>query len=121
MMVSRSMEQRGTPRIQPFVAPCRILEGSRGHTGYLTDLSIRGARVSYEGAVLMPGAAVELEVKIGRKAARSRLHAEVKWVRPAARWGHSLGLTFHNLSAAERQALERVVADFRRRAEQLAS
>src|SRR5262245_11033017 len=120
-MGSQFVEQRGTPRIQPFVAPCRILEGSRGHTAYLTDLSIRGARVSWEGPALARGAPVVLEIKIGRKAAHSRLHAEVKWARPSARGGHSFGLTFENLPAAEQQALEAVVAEFRRRAEQLAS
>ena len=41
-------DKRRTPRIQPFVAPCRILEdpGPRPLAGYLTDLSTRGAQVS---------------------------------------------------------------------------
>jgi hypothetical protein len=115
------VEKRSTPRIQPFVAPCRLLEGTRGHTAYLTDLSSRGARVTCEGAALAPGDPVVLEVKVGRKAAHSRLRAEVKWVRPAVRGGHSLGLTFHNLPPGEQQALDAVMAEFRRRAEQLAS
>ena len=41
-------EQRKTPRIHPFVAPCRVVSESRAVAGYLTDLSEAGARVTCE-------------------------------------------------------------------------
>jgi hypothetical protein len=116
-------DKRRTPRIQPFVASCRVLEdpGPRPLSGYLTDLSPRGAQVSTQGLPPTPEAAVILEVRLGNDAAPSRLPARVRWVRPAEHgdW-HAFGLTFETLSAAELARLESVVQDFRRRAAQLA-
>ena len=117
-----SQDKRQTPRIQPFVAPCRVLEepGPRPLGGYLTDLSLRGAQVSTQGLPPAPEAAVVLEVRLGTEPAATRLPARVKWVRAAERgdW-HAFGLTFEAIDAAGQRALEAVVEDFRRRAAQL--
>jgi hypothetical protein len=118
-------DKRRTPRIQPFVVPCRVLEepGPRALAGYLTDLSPRGAQVSTQGLPPTPEAAVVLEVRLGSEpTAATRLPARVKWVRAAEHgdW-HAFGLTFEAISAAEQTLLESVVEDFRRRAAQLSS
>jgi|SRR5919197_4437091 hypothetical protein len=115
-------DKRQTPRIQPFVAGCRVLYGAgpRALAGYLTDLSPRGAQVSSEGLPPPPEAEVVLEVRLGRAPALTRLPARVKWIRPAERgdW-HAFGLSFEGISAAEQRTLETVVDEFRRRAAQL--
>ena len=115
-------DKRRTPRIQPFVAPCRVLEepGPRPLAGYLTDLSTRGAQVSTQGLPPTPEATVVLEVRLGTPPAARKLPARVKWVRAAERgdW-HAFGLTFEAISPAEQQVLDTVVEDFRRRAAQL--
>lgn len=117
-------DKRRTPRIQPFVAPCRVLEepGSRPLAGYLTDLSPRGAQVSTQGLPPTPEAAVVLEVRLGSEPAATRLPARVKWVRAAEHgdW-HAFGLTFEAISAAEQSMLDSVVEEFRRRAAQVSS
>ena len=117
-------DKRQTPRIQPFVVPCRLLEepGPRVVAGYLTDLSPRGAQVSTQGLPPAPEASVVLEVRLRSQPAATRLPARVKWVRAAEHgdW-HAFGLTFEALSAAEQHVLESVVEDFRRRAAQLSS
>jgi hypothetical protein len=117
-------DKRRTPRIQPFVAPCRVLEEPGPHplAGYLTDLSPRGAQVSTQGLPPAPEAAVVLEVRLGSEPAVARLPARVKWVRAAEHgdW-HAFGLTFEAISAAEQSMLETVVEEFRRRAAQLSS
>jgi PilZ domain-containing protein len=115
-------DKRRTPRIQPFVAPCRVLEepGPRGLTGYLTDLSPRGAQVATQGLPPVPEVAVVLEVRLGADAAATRLPARVKWVRAAEHgdW-HAFGLVFEAVSPEEQRLLDAVVDDFRRRAAQL--
>ena len=117
-------DKRRTPRIQPFVAPCRVLEepGPRPLAGYLTDLSTRGAQVSTQGLPPVPETAVVLEVRLGSEAAARRLPARVRWVRAAEHgdW-HSFGLTFEAVSTAEQRLLEAVVEEFRRRADALSS
>lgn len=117
-------DKRRTPRIQPFVAPCRVLEepGPRPLAGYLTDLSPRGAQVSTQGLPPTPEAAVVLEVRLGSEPAATRLPARVKWVRAAEHgdW-HAFGLTFEAISAAEQSMLDSVVEEFRRRAAQVSS
>jgi hypothetical protein len=117
-------DKRRTPRIQPFVAPCRVLEepGPRPLSGYLTDLSPRGAQVSTQGLPPAPEASVVLEVRLGADPAPTRLSARVKWVRAAEHgdW-HAFGLTFEAVDAAGQRVLEAVVEDFRRRAAQLSS
>ena len=115
-------DKRRTPRIQPFVAPCRVLEepGPRAQAGYLTDLSPRGAQVATQGLPPVPEAGVVLEVRLGPDATATRLRARVKWVRSAEHgdW-HAFGLVFEAVSPAEQRVLESVVEDFRRRAAQL--
>src|SRR5687767_9454928 len=105
-------DKRQTPRIQPFVAPCLILEepGPRPLAGYLTDLSPRGAQVSAQGLPPTPEAAVVLEVRLGSEPVATRLPARVKWVRPAEHgdW-HTFGLTFEGISIAEQGLLDAVV------------
>jgi hypothetical protein len=117
-----TQDKRRTPRIQPFVAPCRVLEepGPRTLAGYLTDLSPAGAQVSTQGLPPVPESAVVLEVRLGIEPAPRRLPARVRWVRAAEHgdW-HAFGLTFEAMSMAERQLLEAVIEDFRRRAETL--
>jgi PilZ domain-containing protein len=114
-------EKRRTQRIQPFVAPCRVLEGSRRLVGYLVDLSPQGAQVATQGTLPAVHAQVVLEVRLGRGVFHSRLPAQVLWVRgegpgPGTK---SFGLSFGRLSSEERQALEAVVEEFRRKASQL--
>jgi hypothetical protein len=117
-------EQRRTPRIQPFVAPCRVLEepGPRALSGYLTDLSTAGAQVSSQGLPPVPETAVVLEVRLGSEPTPRRLPARVRWVRAAEHgdW-HAFGVTFEAVSMAEQKLLESVVEEFRRRAESLTS
>lgn len=114
-------EKRRTPRIQPFVAPCRlVLHGARV-PAYLTDLSTLGARVTCEGVEPpMPGTSVTIEVRFGREVRHSRLTAEVKWVRTGPGATCVFGLTFTGVSPEQQRRLESIVEEFRRRAEQLA-
>jgi len=113
-------EQRRTPRLQPYVAPCRIVVGMHRLSAYITDLSLGGGRVHCDGDPPNPGTLVTLEVRIGKRVAHSRLPAVVKWTKPAARTGHDFGLTFEGLSAEDQKALQGVVDEFHRRAAQLA-
>jgi PilZ domain-containing protein len=121
-MVTGLSEKRRTPRIQPFVAACRIVQGERTFTAYLTDLSPHGARVSCQGAPPALEGRVLVEVRLRGGTSRTRLPARVRWVRP---WGpgtdaHFFGLTFEGLSGAEQQAVEGVVREFERLVAQLA-
>jgi hypothetical protein len=113
-------EQRKTVRIQPFVAPCRVIAGARGVTGYLTDLSEAGARVTSTEAPPRDQEAVTLELRIGRVAARSRLAAKVEWVK-AQETGHAFGLSFAGMPQEQQKALKSVVTEFRRLASEIAS
>jgi hypothetical protein len=115
-------EKRRTPRIQPYVAPCRVLEGTRRLTGYLADLGYHGARVHCQVPPPAAGAAVVLEVRLRRGASRSRLPGEVKWVRARSgeAGGHMFGVTFNGLTAEQQRVVESVVEEFRRRAAELA-
>ncbi len=108
-------EKRRLPRIQPFVAPCRVIAGETRLSGYLIDLSLQGARVSTELPPPASETAVVLEVRLGARVARSRLPGRVKWVRPAAD-GHMFGVVFEGLSAEAERAIEAVVEEFRKRA-----
>jgi hypothetical protein len=114
-------EKRRTPRIQPYVAPCRVATGERRLRGYLADLSSAGARVSCDGPAPAVGARVVLEVRFGSQVRHSRLPAEVKWVRADEEVGgrHVFGLTFSGVGAEEQRVLDSVVDEFRRRAELL--
>jgi hypothetical protein len=115
-------EKRRTARIQPFVAPCRLSEGARRLSGYVTDLSTRGAQVSADGPPPTPDAHVVLEVRLSAAADPVRLPAVVKWVRPAEEGeSYAFGLTFIGTTPEDQKALDAVVEEFRRRAEQLSS
>lgn len=116
-MPSAVREKRTTPRIQPYILPCLLIEdqGDRRLDGYLTDLSSRGGRVACDGPAPVAGAAVALEFRIGRTTEPSRIRAAVKWVRPAARGLRTVGLRFERVAAAERRALEALVEEFRQR------
>ena len=112
-------DKRGTPRIQPFVAPCRILVGTRRLTGYLTELSPQGARVLCDQPSPNAGTPVTLEVRFGRRVRQSRLPVEIKWVR-SARGTHTVGLTFQGIGAEDQRILDAIVAEFQQRAALLA-
>lgn len=113
-------EKRRTPRIQPFVVPCRIVMGAHRLSAYVTDLGLGGGRVHCDGEAPDPGTLVTLEVRIGRRVAHSRIPAVVKWAKRAPRGGHDFGLTFEGLPAEDGKALQAVVDEFHRRAAQLA-
>jgi hypothetical protein len=119
-MRARITEKRRTPRIQPYVAPCRVVRGRRRFVAYLTDLSPRGGRVACDGEPPPVGTRVVLEVRIGRRVSHSRLPAVVKWARRGNGGTHTFGLTFQRISAEARRGLEAVVDDFRRLAAQIA-
>lgn len=115
-------EKRKTPRVQPYVAPCRVVAGPRRQPGYVTELSFEGARVSTEDPPPEPGSAVVLEVRLGRRIAPTRLQAEVKWVQaPMAGSGAAFvfGATFTDSAPDAKKRLQQALDEFRRRAEEL--
>jgi hypothetical protein len=118
-MTSVVKEKRKTPRMQPYIVPCLLLEGEEGRAGYLTDLSSRGGRAVCEGGVPAAGASVVLEFRIGRQVESSRIKAEVKWVKGSVRGMRAVGLRFERIPPAERKALEALVEGFRRRAAEI--
>jgi hypothetical protein len=109
-------EKRRTPRIQPFVAPCRYVLGERRLPGFLTDISRGGGRVQTEAAVPAVGALVTVEARLGRQALPVRLRATVRWVGAAPRGGSVFGVSFEGIGPDERAVLDGVVAEFERRA-----
>lgn len=112
-------DKRTTPRIQPFVAPCRMVVETRQLTGFVVELSVRGARVSCEGEPPDVGTRAVLEVRFGEQVAHSRLPAEVKWVGWTPQ-GHHFGVTFTEVAPEDQKVLDAIVDEFRRRASQLA-
>jgi hypothetical protein len=113
-------EKRQTPRITPFVAPCHVVEGDRRYAGYVTDLSLKGARVSCESAPPPANAWVVIEVRLGRSPSRSRLRGQVRWVGlGSGRSAHHFGLSFEGVDEEGQQALAAVLEEFRRRADLL--
>jgi hypothetical protein len=118
--VTEQSEQRKTPRIHPFVAPCRVNTGGRAFTGYLTDFSEAGARVQCDAEPPAAGSELTLELRIGRVPARSRLSAKVEWVKPEAGTA-SFGVSFAAVAPEQQSALRAVVAEFRRLADEIAS
>jgi len=114
-MASVVKEKRTTPRIQPYIVPCLLIDVERRVAGYLTDLSSRGGRAACESQAPEPGALVLLEFRIGREVEPSRIKAAVKWVRRSARGMRAVGLRFEKVPPAERKALEALVEEFRRR------
>lgn len=113
-------EQRRIPRIQPFVAPCRVVLEGRALAGYLTDLSEGGARVTTDAEPPVALSSISLELRIGRVPARSRIGAKVAWVKQEGA-GATFGLSFADLPAEQQKALTTVVAEFKRLADEIAS
>jgi hypothetical protein len=109
-------QKRRTPRIQPFVVPCRYGVGDERVTGYLSDLSPIGGRVHTDAEPPAIGASVLVEVRLRTKATHLPLPATVRWARAAERGGFVFGCSFEAAGAAEQKALEDVVAEFHRRA-----
>jgi hypothetical protein len=113
-------EKRKALRINPYVVPCRVVEGQRRRAGYVTELSVRGLRVLCEGDPPALHARVVIEVRLGRKVAHTRLPGEVRWVRRGDGGSHNaFGMTFEQISEGERGALEGVVAEFKRHVEEI--
>ena len=111
-------EKRETPRIQPFVASCHVVDGARRYAAYLTDLSLAGARISCDAPPPQPEAWITLEVRLGRPPSRVRLQAQVRWI-GLGRSAHHFGVTFH-LDQEGQRTLSAVVDEFHRRAAELA-
>jgi hypothetical protein len=106
--------------VQPFVAPCLLIDGERRVVGYLTDLSPRGAQVACDEQPPAEGAVVTLEVRFTPPTPRCRVPAHVRWTKPGAAGGHVCGLTFDGLDDEDRAILEEVIARVRRLAAELA-
>jgi hypothetical protein len=113
-------EKRQALRIQPFVAPCRVVLGDSRVPGFLTDLSEKGGRVHTDAEPPPAGAAIVVEVRLGRQATHVRLPATVRWSKPSPRGGFLFGTSFEKIGADEQKALEAVVEEFRRRAASIA-
>jgi hypothetical protein len=110
-------EQRRGERIQPFLAPCRVLHGSRRFAGHVVELSQEGGRIACKAAPPPADATVVLEVRFGKDSSRTKLTAQVRWSQrqPDAQDGHVFGVTF----AADGDGARAVAAaleEFRRRA-----
>lgn len=106
-------EKRSSPRAQPFVTRCRLRFSGRTVWGYLTDLSVRGARVHVDDEPPVAGTRVDIEVRFRRTARPSRLSAEVKWARGAGSGnGHRVGVRFLELAGDERALLDQIVTEF---------
>lgn len=117
--MSGNPDKRKAARVQPFVVRCLVVDGPRRIPGYLTDLSATGAQVRVEGDPPAAGAAVVVEVRLGRGAdvTARRLPATVQWAR-----GENpppvFGVTFQ-IGDDERRAIEAVLADIRQRASEI--
>ncbi len=113
-------ESRETPRIQPFVASCHVVDGTRRFVAYMTDLSTKGARVTCDAAPPRAEAWIVIEVRLGRAAARVRLQGQVRWAGMGrGRSPHHFGVTFEGTSKEGQRALAAVVEEFQRRAAEL--
>lgn len=112
------MDKREAPRVAPYLAPCRVVDGERKTPGYMSDLSTKGARVACEGPVPVEGASVVLEVRLTGRSSHSRLGGLVKWSR-GPEDGEELsafGFVFHDLTPAQAAEVEAAIAEFKRRA-----
>jgi hypothetical protein len=116
------MEKRKTPRVGPYVTPCKIATDDGRTSGYLLDLSQRGAQISSGAAPPGPGSAVTLEVKLGA-AVSSKIRAVIRWVQPpfdGPGGMYHFGVGFEDVDADTRKLLDAILEDFRRRAADLA-
>jgi hypothetical protein len=108
-----SREKRSSPRVQPFVARCRLRFPGRILVGYITDLSVRGARVAIEEQAPAAGTRLHIEVRFRNQVRHSRLAAEVKWAHAAGSpGGQRVGLRFVEMGVAERTLLGRIIEEF---------
>ncbi len=119
-MTAATGDKRATPRIQPFVVPCRVSCDGQTIAAYITDLSPRGARLTCDAEPPGVGKHVEIELRFRRVGERAHVAGEVKWVHPKSREGSfTLGIRFVSQSAEARDLLERKVAEFRDHAARL--
>jgi hypothetical protein len=104
------------------VCPCKLIEGDKRLNGYLTDLSVEGARISCDAPLLPSTQSLGIEVRFSRRGPATRLSGRVQWRSPGKKSGEAavLGVTFEEASAGERAVLESVVQQFRQRAALLA-
>lgn len=116
--VPEGKDKRKTRRIEPYLAPCRIVVGRRHLSGYVTNLSVRGARVYTDEKPPRVGQRLTLELRLRARAAKHRLQAEARWVRTASDVTglHSFGVSFKGLTSLERRTVESVLVEFRERA-----
>jgi hypothetical protein len=114
-------EKRRSPRIQPYVAPCKVLDRARRVSGYVMDLSPTGARIMVENEPPAPGATIVIEVRFARESPHSILPGQVRWVKgpEGPKPTFTFGMTFEGLTGEQGLVLGRVVEEFRRRAEEL--
>jgi PilZ domain len=111
-------DKRRTLRIEPYLAPCRVVVGRRHLHGYVTNLSPRGARVYCDERPPKVGQKVVLEIRFRERVAPTRVPAEARWVREAsdATGLASFGASFKGMTLVQKKAVEAVLQEFRRRA-----
>ncbi len=118
-MNARARDQRRTPRVQPYVVPCRLtLADGRHIGGHVTDLSSRGAQLAADGEPPGEGSRMSIEIHLRRSALWPRATAEVKWIRPAAQVDapFTCGVTFVDVAPEAQALIEAALDEFRRRA-----
>jgi hypothetical protein len=115
---SKRKDKRRSHRIEPYLAPCRLIVGRRRLSGYVTNLGPRGARVYCDERPPRVGQKVVLEIRFRERTAATRLPAEARWVRERtdATGLHAFGARFTGMTAAQGKAVEAVLLEFRRRA-----
>jgi hypothetical protein len=115
-MSAEMQEKRSVPRVQPFVTPCRVVDGERRFSGYVLDLSSQGAKVSCAVEPPAKGSRVTLEVRLGGRTPFFPYNAEVRWTQPPASRGaaHTFGVTFEDVATEQRARLETVLGEFRK-------
>ena len=112
-------DQRKAVRI-PFVVPCRYAVGASRVPGFLTSISVLGARVHTDAEPPPVGAAIVLEMRLRAQPTHVPMPATVRWTRASERGGHVFGCRFEAVGPDEQSILAEVVAEFRRRADALA-
>ena len=114
-MSAEMPEKRSVPRVQPFVTPCRVVDGERRFSGYVTDLSSQGAKVSCAVDPPGKGSHVTLEVRLGRGTPFFPFAAAVRWIAPPASGeaAHTFGVAFENVTAEQQARLETALGAFR--------
>lgn len=111
-------EQRRGERIQPFLAPCRVIHEERRFAAHLIELSLGGGRVACRALPPPAGATVVLEVRFDPGVERTRLLAEVRWARrlPDSEDGHMFGVTFATAESDAERTVAEAIEQFRLRA-----